>query len=248
MQEKEFRMATIQCKKCGRRIMAKEKVCPHCGEPVPHDMFDISIPKFMKKDESKKKKISHFSVDDSNDQEAEHEKESPKTNENLITCKACGKQISKNVSSCPHCGEPVPKVKPPSKWKGILYVVAIFYGITFILWITKSGYYSHENSIKRQQDYAANKIDKPKTELRKTLKGGYAACTSKNLFNEISMASANKDTLQIGHLLSSGNCVLTKAGVRFSYIEGAGLGVAKIRVYDGADSIILYTNHENIWY
>ena len=97
-------MATIQCKKCGRRIMAKEKVCPHCGEPVPHDMFDFSLPKFMKKDENKK---NHFHMDNSNEQPTEQEKEPPKTNENLITCKACGEKISKNAESCPHCGEPV---------------------------------------------------------------------------------------------------------------------------------------------
>jgi predicted nucleic acid-binding Zn ribbon protein len=28
---------------------------------------------------------------------------------NLISCKACGKEISPNANTCPHCGEPIPK-------------------------------------------------------------------------------------------------------------------------------------------
>jgi RNA polymerase subunit RPABC4/transcription elongation factor Spt4 len=77
--------------------------------------------------------------------------EQPRQDENLTVCKVCGKQISKNAEACPHCGEPLPKKKPPSKWKGVLYIVAIFYGITFILWVTESGYYSDKNHAKRQQ-------------------------------------------------------------------------------------------------
>ncbi len=40
-------MATIQCKKCGKRISQKEKGCPHCGEPVPHSI-DVAPPKSSK--------------------------------------------------------------------------------------------------------------------------------------------------------------------------------------------------------
>ncbi len=156
----------------------------------------------------------------------------------LIQCKTCGKQVSQNASSCPHCGEPVPK-KSPSKGKAILYSLAILYGVTFIMWSTKSGYYAEDHSSQKQDNYTNTK-----KEDRNTLKGGYFACTTDELFDEITMASVKKDKLAIGHLLSRG-CVLTKEGVRFSIID-FGFATTKIRAYDGTDSIILYTNTENI--
>ena len=130
-----------------------------------------------------------------------------------------------------------------SKWKYILGAIAVFYGITYVMWSGKSGYYGEDHA----SETVVHKAPAQETKLRKTLKGGYFACVSEALFDEISMAGANQDTLQIGTLLEKG-CVLTKAGVRFSYIEGAGLGVAKIRAYTDDGSVILYTNHENVWY
>lgn len=103
-------MSVIQCEKCGKRIMAKEKVCPHCGEPVPHGMFEFSLPEFMKKDNKKKEKISHFSMDE--DESVPQKEETQKQNKKLIECSACGKQISVNAKSCPHCGEPLNENEP----------------------------------------------------------------------------------------------------------------------------------------
>lgn len=164
----------------------------------------------------------------------------------LINCEACGKKISNNAKTCPHCGEPVPKQKPPSRWKGILAMVAILYGVTFLMWSTNSGHYSEENAKKRQEKSVAKKTYIPKKERRTTLKGGYFACTSEALFDEITTAAVNKDKLAMGHLLTKG-CVLTKAGVRISIVD-LGIGTTKIRAYSGSDSVILYTNTENVYY
>ncbi len=99
----------------------------------------------------------------------------------------------------------------------------------------------------RQRDHQARKLEKrdiaATSQFR--LKGGYFACTTEALFDEIVMNARKKDTLAVGVLLSKG-CVLTKKGVRFSLISHASFGVVKIRAYSGTDSIIVYTNFENI--
>ncbi len=166
----------------------------------------------------------------------------------LIQCKECGKRISKKSEVCPYCGEPVPKQKTQSGWKTILYIVGIFYGITFILWVTKSGFYSEESRINRQVETNVKEVHKPQKERRITLKGGYFACTTEALFDEIITAAVNKDNLAIGHLMSKG-CVLTKKGVRISIIDlGIFSGITKIRAYGGNNSIVMYTNTENVYY
>ena len=43
-------MSTIQCKNCGKRIMAKEKVCHHCGHSVGSETFTMSLKKIMEAD------------------------------------------------------------------------------------------------------------------------------------------------------------------------------------------------------
>ena len=120
-------MSTIQCKRCGKRISQKEEVCPHCGEPVPHDMLDFSLPEFMKKDENKKEKTSNFDMDKHEDPPISQEKEAPKQNKDLTKCKACGELISKNAALCPHCGEPIPKEKKTSMWTWLLILLIIGY-------------------------------------------------------------------------------------------------------------------------
>ncbi len=91
------------------------------------------------------------------------------------------------------------------------------------------------------------KTSKPKKERRNTLRGGYYACMSEALFDEMISATVNKDKLAIGHLLTKG-CVLTKKGVKMSIIDMSMWGTAKIRAYSGNESIILYTNTENVYY
>ena len=152
----------------------------------------------------------------------------------LVSCKECGKKISSSTKTCPHCG----KKQNGTNWKGILYIVGVVYTVGFINYLI--------NGTPEKETPKTYKIS-PSTELKKTLKGGYFACTSKSKFSEMSMATVNQDSKQIGYLLSNG-CVLTKSGVGFSYIGVAGFGVVKIRAYDGGGSIILYTNHENVRY
>ncbi len=216
-------MSTVQCKKCGKRISLKEKECPHCGEPVPHSTATDAPhkPSKLKRTEERYKQIRG---------------EQPKQDENLTDCKACGEKISKNASTCPHCGEPVPKKKKTSMWTWLLILMIIGY--------VAGNKDRGETSTSTSSSYS--KTSKPKKERKKTLKGGYFACTSEALFDEIITAAVNKDDLAVGHLLSRG-CVLTKKGVRFSIID-LGIGTTKIRAYNGADSVILYTNTENVYY
>ena len=201
-------------------------------------MLDISLPKFMKKNIHKKEKISHFSMGKDKESSKVHKKETSKTNNNLIKCKACGESISKNAKVCPNCGEPAPK---PSKWRGPLILIGVLYSIGFVGYLI-NGTPEPTKSATYKKTYTPKHIDK----RQKTLKGGYYACTSEALFDEIINARINKDNLAIGHLLSRG-CVLTKAGVKMSIID-LGMGTTKIRAYSGSDSVILYTNTENVYY
>ena len=169
-----------------------------------------------------------------------------KDSKKLTTCPACESPISKNAVSCPHCGEPIkkpktiyadiPEKKKTSKWTWFFLILFILYAVGSV--DSKKTTSTHHSS--------SNTPTKPKKVQRKTLKGGYFACTSEELFDEIITASVNKDNLAIGHLLSKG-CVLTKSGVRISVID-FGFGTSKIRAYTGDESIILYTNTENIYY
>lgn len=238
-------MSTILCAECGKRIIQKGEECPHCGEAIPQSNTTSQPSKGFKyeyiKDEKKK-------MEDTKEIEDED-------TTMLISCKACGESISKNAVSCPHCGEPLQSNKhlPRSK---ITYEditsgkktswwiwVALF---LFISWILgESGIIGTKKSKNTSTSYS--KPDKHKEELRKRLKGGYYACTSESLFDEMTSATVQKDNLAIGHLLASG-CVLTKSGVRISYIGSSSFAVAKVRAYDGTDTVILYTNFENVYY
>ncbi len=156
----------------------------------------------------------------------------------LIKCKECGKQISENAEICPHCGEPVPKKKKTSMWTWLLILLIIGY----VIGNKDRG----ETSTGTSHSYS--KSSEPKKERRTTLKGGYYACTSEALFDEIITATVNKDTRTKAHLLTKG-CVLTKSGVKMSIIDlGIFNGTTKVRAYSGSDSVILYTNTENVYY
>ena len=157
----------------------------------------------------------------------------------LIQCKECGKQISKNAEKCPYCGEPVPKKKKTSMWTWLLILLFIGYVL---------GEVESRKTETPSSSVSYTKPVKPQKERRTTLKGGYFACTSKALFDEIITAAVNKDKLAMGHLLSKG-CVLTKSGVKMSIIDlDIFSGTTKIRAYTGGNSVILYTNTENVYY
>jgi len=168
-------------------------------------------------------------------------KEAPKPNKNLTSCPACSEPISKNATSCPHCGEPLSKeMQPKKKTSAWTWLVLLL----FVSWAVSKVGNTNDTSI--STDKTTTKTHKPKKERRKTLKGGYYACTTESKFDEIISAVVAKDNLAIGHLLSHG-CVLTKSGVRVSIID-FGFGTSKVRAYTGDEAIIIYTNTENIYY
>ena len=60
----------------------------------------------------------------------------------LISCSECGKKVSENADSCPHCGDPI-AAKPPAtanvkvaralkKWEGIGFVLMAI-GIVMVI-------------------------------------------------------------------------------------------------------------------
>jgi len=81
--------------------------------------------------------------------------------------------------------------------------------------------------------------------LKNTLKGGYVACISAELFDQVTTFSVNKDYKGIDYLMKHG-CILTKKGIEFSLIDRSFTGTAKIRVYSNDESFILWTNNENL--
>lgn len=77
-----------------------------------------------------------------------------------------------------------------------------------------------------------------------SLKGGYPACLTEDLFDQIVKASVKKDKRGWNYLLKNG-CIITKAGIPISVLKTS-WGTAKVRAYVGDTSIILWTNIENI--
>ncbi len=47
----------------------------------------------------------------------------------LIQCRACGRDISPNAASCPHCGEPRPEAQPKPKQTATGLLAAIIIGL-----------------------------------------------------------------------------------------------------------------------
>ncbi len=212
-------MPVVKCKHCGKRISDRETVCRHCGEPIRNN--PTSIP--------------------------EEKKSDPTNSGRLIRCKACGEMISKKTVSCPHCGEPVSqwdhsRQPPPVKQieeKGIPLWTWLVVGLIVLGFVKQM-----LEEPKPVKNYDYSKVNKNKKTTKNTLKGGYAACVTNELFDEFISAAVKKDNLAISHLLLKG-CIITKAGERFSIID-LGLGTTKIRAYIDGNSVILYTNTENI--
>ena len=77
-----------------------------------------------------------------------------------------------------------------------------------------------------------------------SIKGGYGACVSEDLFDQLTTAAVKKDQRALDYLLKNG-CVITKAGIPISILE-ISWGTAKVRAYVGDTAIILWTNTENV--
>lgn len=78
-----------------------------------------------------------------------------------------------------------------------------------------------------------------------TLKGGYGACLSEELFDQFISASVKKDEQAFQYLLKNG-CIITKAGINVSVLDRTWTGTSKIRAYVGNNAVVLWTNNENI--
>lgn len=163
----------------------------------------------------------------------------PKKEESLISCSTCGKNISKNADKCPHCGEPVPKKNIAGVWNMVLLIIVTG-------WVFSVIYKDDKKSTPLATSTTYSKPITLKKEKRNTLKGGYFACTTEDLYDEIISAAVDNDNLAVGHLLTKG-CVLTKAGVRMSIID-IGFMKSKIRAYIEGESIVVYTSTENVYY
>ena len=48
--------------------------------------------------------------------------------ENLVACKTCGRQFSRNAKACPRCGEPSPARRGKYRWIFVLFGIAFVYG------------------------------------------------------------------------------------------------------------------------
>ena len=79
-----------------------------------------------------------------------------------------------------------------------------------------------------------------------TLKGGYGACLSEDLFDQFISAAVKKDERALQYLLENG-CIGTKAGIQVSVLDRTWTGKAKVRAYVGDNAVILWTNIENIY-
>jgi len=218
-------MATIQCPHCGKRVSESAMFCPHCESPL----------KTVKRPKTTLKERYVF----------QKEKRETEENSNIIKCGACGVDVSKQATACPHCGHPVPKPKTPSKWGIFLTIMVVLYGIGLL-----SGSSNKSNtSSKSTKTYTSSKVNKPEKKRRTTLKGGYYGCISEDLQDQIITAVVAKDKKAMGYLLSNG-CVITRGGVNISILDlGIFSGTTKIRAYlDNGETVILYTSTENVYY
>ena len=79
-----------------------------------------------------------------------------------------------------------------------------------------------------------------------TLKGGSAACTSKEHLHELMLAVGKNDERAFTYLLKKG-CIIAKPGIEISILDVDWTGKVKIRAYlSDSDSIVLFTNSGSV--
>lgn len=143
--------ARVKCPKCLTRFSLKKEpnpqkdttqrakiTCPKCGHRQPKDVkcekCGVIFDKFKAKAERQKPETKNRT--------GPQPKTEGKTK--LANCKACGREISENANSCPHCGEPVKRKKIGCLGCLGVIVVLFFLGIIGSLIITSS---DHRNSV-----------------------------------------------------------------------------------------------------
>ena len=78
-----------------------------------------------------------------------------------------------------------------------------------------------------------------------TLRGGYGACTSADLFDQFVSAQVKNDKPALNYLLGSG-CIVTRGGITVTVMDMSWTGTTKVRAYVGDKSVVLWTNTENV--
>jgi hypothetical protein len=76
------------------------------------------------------------------------------------------------------------------------------------------------------------------------IKDSWPACINEDLFDEMVQAITRKDVDHATYLLGNG-CIITKPGIKASVIDG-GFGTAKVRLYLGKKSVIVWMNTEAV--
>ena len=78
------------------------------------------------------------------------------------------------------------------------------------------------------------------------LKGGYPACISEDLFDQLGIAAAKDDTQTWNYLFENG-CFMTRGGISVTVLDSSRWkGKVKIKAYFDGESIVLWTNTENV--
>lgn len=75
--------------------------------------------------------------------------------------------------------------------------------------------------------------------------GSGFACVSEDLFDQLTTAAVKRDQSAINYLMSKG-CIATRSGITVSVLDRTWTGVAKVRAYVNGQTIVLWTNTENI--
>lgn len=76
------------------------------------------------------------------------------------------------------------------------------------------------------------------------IKGGYPACLTEDLFDQMMQAVVSNDRRGQQYLLKNG-CINPRPGIQASLLKRS-LGKAQIRVYTDTGAIVLWTNIENL--
>ncbi len=151
-------------------------------------------------------------------------------------CKECKQDVSTKAKTCPHCGVKNPTITAKDQFVGAIILVVIIAG----LWMWLSGDSEPE---KTPEQIAAEEAE-PQPNREKTFKGGYGACVTEELFDQLIDAAVKDDERAINYLLNNG-CIMTKAGIPVSVLDTS-WGTAKVRAYVDDQAVVLWTNTENI--
>jgi len=78
-----------------------------------------------------------------------------------------------------------------------------------------------------------------------SLKGGYPACMTEELYNQILSAIVKENDREFQYLLKTG-CVMTKAGLKVTVLERNWDGMSRVRIFLGDGAVVVWTSSENV--